>query len=345
MSRSFAALDSSSESFSSIVERLSRKIDEGADLNSGGEYVSIAADVLAASRRTPAKLAVGKITSTGQSGAWGPLRKNAGATELSYEAALRKHGRSRAGAIPVKKPTVAAPKGDAENKSVTGEAIETATLAALQEAVITALGSTEVKGLKSPQKDKRQARQPGAHQSSDLKQRSVSANGGKNKDGRSRAPARHLKVGDENNRPGEAQIPLLTKGHESQERSSLQVKEDNQKRSTISIRISEQEAAVLRKRAEESGLSVSAYMRSCVMEAELLRAQVKQALADLRVASRIETAIDEPKALPALPSGGSTWSRFWSRSASFVFGPWYSSRRHGETQVVAKRTLHIMYGE
>jgi hypothetical protein len=60
------------------------------------------------------------------------------------------------------------------------------------------------------------------------------------------------------------------------------------KSASIHIRLSLAESAQLRERAAEAGLTVSAYLRSCVLEAETLRAQVKQALAQLRAASVAE---------------------------------------------------------
>jgi hypothetical protein len=57
-----------------------------------------------------------------------------------------------------------------------------------------------------------------------------------------------------------------------------------QRQSIVSIRLNAYESEQLRERAAESGISVSAYMRSCVLEAEHLRAQVKQALAEMRAA-------------------------------------------------------------
>ncbi len=51
---------------------------------------------------------------------------------------------------------------------------------------------------------------------------------------------------------------------------------------TISVRLSPEDAKMLRRRANESQLSVSDYMRSCVLEADQLRAQVKQALAEMK---------------------------------------------------------------
>ena len=61
--------------------------------------------------------------------------------------------------------------------------------------------------------------------------------------------------------------------------------EKNLKCASITIRVSEAEFAQLRTRAAEAGLTVSAYLRSCTFEAELLRAQVKEALAELRAAA------------------------------------------------------------
>jgi hypothetical protein len=54
------------------------------------------------------------------------------------------------------------------------------------------------------------------------------------------------------------------------------------KRASITLRLSETECAQLRRRANDAGLTVSGYLRSCTLEAEVLRAQVKEALAKLR---------------------------------------------------------------
>jgi hypothetical protein len=51
---------------------------------------------------------------------------------------------------------------------------------------------------------------------------------------------------------------------------------------SITIRLSQTECAQLRTRAADAGLSISAYLRSCTFQAEALRAEVKQALAQLR---------------------------------------------------------------
>lgn len=54
------------------------------------------------------------------------------------------------------------------------------------------------------------------------------------------------------------------------------------KTASITIRLSAPECAQVRKRAAEAGLTVSAYLRSCTLEVESLRAQVKDALSELR---------------------------------------------------------------
>lgn len=60
--------------------------------------------------------------------------------------------------------------------------------------------------------------------------------------------------------------------------------ERNRKCASVTIRMSQAECEQLRQRAAEAGLTISAYLRSCTFEAEALRAQVKQTLAELRSA-------------------------------------------------------------
>lgn len=74
------------------------------------------------------------------------------------------------------------------------------------------------------------------------------------------------------------------------------------KTASITIRLSEPECAQLRRRAAETGLTMSAYLRSCTLEVESLRAQVKETLARLRKADSGTDATDKP-----LPASG--WSR------------------------------------
>jgi predicted DNA binding CopG/RHH family protein len=61
--------------------------------------------------------------------------------------------------------------------------------------------------------------------------------------------------------------------------------EERRKSASITIRLSPTECDQLRERAAAAGLTVSAYLRSCVFEVESLRAQVKDTLAQLRSAS------------------------------------------------------------
>lgn len=84
------------------------------------------------------------------------------------------------------------------------------------------------------------------------------------------------------------------------------------KRASITIRLSEPECAQLRRRAAEAGLTVSAYLRSCTLEVESLRTQVKEALAQLR-----ESA---PVPLAPLPSRAKPWFRLWSSGRPMGIG-------------------------
>ena len=74
--------------------------------------------------------------------------------------------------------------------------------------------------------------------------------------------------------------------------------------SSITIRLSEPECAQLRRRAAEAGLTVSAYLRSCTLEVESLRSQVKETLAELRNSS------SKPPAARAAPLAGHPPSLF-----------------------------------
>jgi hypothetical protein len=72
----------------------------------------------------------------------------------------------------------------------------------------------------------------------------------------------------------------------------------NLKSASITIRMSHEECAQLRKRAADAGLTVSAYLRSCTFEAESLRAQVKDALAQLRAGESTGKAPYDASNLP-----------------------------------------------
>lgn len=60
--------------------------------------------------------------------------------------------------------------------------------------------------------------------------------------------------------------------------------EEGRKSASVTIRLSEAECVLLHKRATEAGLTVSAYLRSCIFEVETLRGQVKDALSQFRLA-------------------------------------------------------------
>ena len=79
--------------------------------------------------------------------------------------------------------------------------------------------------------------------------------------------------------------------------------EANRKSASITIRMSKEEGTQLRERAAEAGLTISAYLRSCVFEAETLRTQVKEALVQLRS----PVASDEKKSPAPASSSSPTW--------------------------------------
>ncbi len=76
------------------------------------------------------------------------------------------------------------------------------------------------------------------------------------------------------------------------------------KSASITLRMSRAECAQLRKRAAAAGLTLSAYMRSCILDAETLRAQVREALAELRAATP-----DTPQ--PVAISANQPTRRWW----------------------------------
>jgi len=64
---------------------------------------------------------------------------------------------------------------------------------------------------------------------------------------------------------------------------------------SLTIRLSKRECTQLHRRAAEAGVTVSAYMRSCTFEAEALRTQVKEALAELKAAASEEEPVAPAK--------------------------------------------------
>jgi hypothetical protein len=99
----------------------------------------------------------------------------------------------------------------------------------------------------------------------------------------------------------------------------------DRKHATMSVRLSRQDSDRLRMRAAESGMTVSAYMRSCVLEAEQLRAQVKLALAELRA----RTQEIEPMRLSVSKESrkGRSLLQLLTRPVTFFLGPRLPLRR------------------
>lgn len=64
---------------------------------------------------------------------------------------------------------------------------------------------------------------------------------------------------------------------------------------SVTIRVTEDEGQQLHARAKDAGLSVSAYLRSCIFEVESLRVQVKEALLQMRTAPQSPPAEPQSK--------------------------------------------------
>ena len=82
----------------------------------------------------------------------------------------------------------------------------------------------------------------------------------------------------------------------------------SRKSATITIRLSSIEYTQLHERATTAGLTASAYLRSCIFEAETLRAQVKEALLQLR-----STAVNNPRADYQPTTATAWWTRLLPR--------------------------------
>ena len=154
--------------------------------------------------------------------------------------------------------------------------------------------------------------------------------------GKASPPATHRKSQQKNGREQDG------KGARASENLKLALQHHKpqleNRRAVLSIRLSDQESDQLRLRAAESGLSVSAYMRSCVLDAEHLRSQVKKALAEMRAFTE-KTEQAQPSALATLPGGRNeqyeqsasaepwAWSRLLAKSAAALLGLWLPIRR------------------
>jgi hypothetical protein len=97
--------------------------------------------------------------------------------------------------------------------------------------------------------------------------------------------------------PASAQSPMLEDPSFASTAVSTTVSEagiKHRKTASITIRLTKTEEAQLHERAAAAQLSISAYLRSCIFEAESLRAQVKEALSQMKAAPARE-AQEQPK--------------------------------------------------
>jgi hypothetical protein len=103
-------------------------------------------------------------------------------------------------------------------------------------------------------------------------------------------------------------------------RSAARSNGNGPKATMVTLRLSQAESAQLRERAAEAGLTVSAYLRSCVFDVESLRAQVREALSQLRAAALSGPQITHKPAARASkmwrPGFFARWSR-GQRSINF----------------------------
>jgi hypothetical protein len=118
----------------------------------------------------------------------------------------------------------------------------------------------------------------------------------------------------------EAAAPPFAASTESSLAAATDTLAENRKSASITIRLSKPECAQIHRRAAGAGLTVSAYLRSCILEAESLRAQVKETLAQLCSASPAATLKAGTPALKPLPSAA-------PHSRSWLFPHWNWVRR------------------
>ena len=87
----------------------------------------------------------------------------------------------------------------------------------------------------------------------------------------------------------------------------------------MSLRVAASEQALIKARAAEAGLSISAYLRQCALEVEKLRAQVHHTLALLEQKSEQRSEPSPARSLtarpPTPPLGG-----FFARVGQLLFG-------------------------
>jgi hypothetical protein len=95
-------------------------------------------------------------------------------------------------------------------------------------------------------------------------------------------------------------------------------RENDLRSASVTLRLSHAECARLHQRAAEAGLTVSAYLRSCTVEADALRAQVKQALAELKAGAEGSSHASGQKT----PDGGAGRDQGNKKAAQRTFVEW-----------------------
>jgi hypothetical protein len=85
-----------------------------------------------------------------------------------------------------------------------------------------------------------------------------------------------------------------------------------QRRTVVSLRLTDEELEQLRLRAEQSGINVSSYVRSCVMEAENLRSQVRHVMAEMRALGA--ASLIQRHALPSIAHQAASEKVSWMQS-------------------------------
>jgi hypothetical protein len=102
-------------------------------------------------------------------------------------------------------------------------------------------------------------------------------------------------------------------------------RENDLRSASVTIRLSRTECARLHQRAAEAGLTVSAYLRSCAVEAESLRAQVKQALAELKAGTEGPSHSSGQKT-PTEGAGRKQGNKRSARRSFFAWIGWLTGR-------------------
>jgi hypothetical protein len=118
----------------------------------------------------------------------------------------------------------------------------------------------------------------------------------------------------------EAALPPFAASTESGLAAPCDTLAENRKSASITIRLSKPECTQIHRRAAAAGLTVTAYLRSGILEAESLRAQVKETLAQLCSARPAATLKAGTPALKPLPSAA-------PHSRSWLFPRWNWVRR------------------